>query len=140
MAIVKVRNSNILSFDVVHNGNKVSIPAGGTVDMDYEEAVMFIHTPFKAIVRDGMGRDLPEGMQKLSIERYGDDVKSKDVAAPHCPVCNLQLSNWEALDSHVAAMHSDQILQDDEYNKFVENKKASVNAKQSKPASGAVSA
>ncbi len=140
MALVKVRNNNIISFDVTWRGDKVSIPAGGFVEMDWEDANVFVKTPFKSMVKDGMGNDLPEGMQKLRIEREGDITKYAQKASPHCPVCNEKLDSWEALDGHTAAMHSDRILKDEEYATFLESKKGAVSASKPKSAGGGISA
>jgi hypothetical protein len=140
MAVVKVRNLNTISFDVKWRGDEIKIPAGGFVEMDWEDANTFIRTPFKSMVKDGMGQDLPEGMQKLKIEREGDITKYAAKLTPHCPVCKEELAHWDALDGHTAAMHSNQILDDEEYKKFLKAKEGKASASNAKPTSGGLSA
>jgi hypothetical protein len=132
--MVKVRNLNTIPFEVTWRDEAIKIPAGGYIEMDWEDANVFVKTPFKSIVRDGMGNDLPQGKQALRIERDGDLKKYAAKLSPHCPVCREVLGSWEMLDKHTEEMHAAQLVRYEDAEKFME---ANKSGGKQKPAAGA---
>lgn len=67
MALAKVWNDNVYPHVEEFKSQKLEIPAGGFIEMDYDEAVMF-KGQFKAPIIDGGGNHDPRGFKKLRIE------------------------------------------------------------------------
>lgn len=64
---VKVVNQNTYPYEEIYRGDKVTIPAGGHVVMDKEDAVMFLGQ-FNSIVRDVDGNPHPKSFKRLVID------------------------------------------------------------------------
>lgn len=135
MAACKLWNLNTIDFEQEHNGEIIKIPAKGFVVMDFEEACTFKAKFYMPPEKDGMDQPLIKNMKMLKLER--DPNVSYGESKPHCPVCREVLTSWDALDSHTAAMHQAQVLQDDEYQKYLKQKETGRDAKAAKSAGGA---
>lgn len=136
MALVKIRNLNVHPFEQKYQGKMVHFGAKGSsddyVEMDEEEAVVFLgqFSPFKL---DNKGQHDPKYFKMLKIER---DPKApvKDAAAVvghDCPACKEQTSSWLELEAHMRLMHSDQLVKDAEYEKYLAQKAKDNGAKAS---------
>ena len=68
MAIVKVWNDNKHPHTEEFKGTKITIPAGGSIEMEWEEAIEF-KGAFTSIKRDGSGNALPESYKMIRVER-----------------------------------------------------------------------
>jgi hypothetical protein len=64
---VAVRNRNEHDYSEEFRGVKLSIPAGGYIEMERDDAVYFLGQ-CNSIVRDVDGRPKPESYKKLYIE------------------------------------------------------------------------
>lgn len=108
MAVVKIRNLNKYPFTQKYQGKDVSIGAGEYIEMDEEEASVFVGMffPFK---RDNKGQDDPRYFKMLRIERDSAAVSVDKFANKFmCTACKEQTSSWVELEAHMRLMHSDQ--------------------------------
>lgn len=128
MAFVKVRNLNKHPFKQKHkNGSNIEIPAGGFVEMDEEDAVVFLGQ-FSPVKLDNKGNHDPRYFKMLKIERDPKQIQKDRDSKPTCPVCREQTSSWLELEAHQRLMHSDQLVKDSDYEAYLEQK-AKANAK-----------
>jgi hypothetical protein len=67
MPKVKVWNDNHLSHREEFNGEWLEIPAGGSIDMEWEEAVAFKGQYFPIKIK-GDGTHCPSGFKKIRVE------------------------------------------------------------------------
>jgi hypothetical protein len=131
MAQVKVRNLNAHPFTQKFKGVTLSIGAKGTqndfIEMDYEEAVEFLGTfyPFKL---DNKGNHDPRFFKMLKIEGAPTAYSPAKVEI-RCNVCREVCPSWLDLEAHQRIMHGDQLVKDEEYQKWLDSKEKAAHAK-----------
>jgi hypothetical protein len=64
---VKVWNDNVHPFTQDYKGDKVTIPAKGFVEMEWDEAISFKSYPAN-MEFDGMGQQKPESFKMIRVE------------------------------------------------------------------------
>ncbi len=106
MALVKVRNNNSHTFEQDYQGRKISIQPGQFVEMDEEDAVVYLG--MKSTIKiDNKGNHDPKYFKMLSIER-GNSPATKTIDNKFmCNACREQTSSWVELEAHTRLMHSD---------------------------------
>lgn len=67
MALVKVWNDNSVDFTQLYKGDRVTIPAKGFIEMEWDEAISFKSYPH-AMAFDGMGQQLPSSFKVIRVE------------------------------------------------------------------------
>lgn len=134
---VKVKNLNEYPFSQKFRGDMILIGAGESIEMDEEDAVQFLGQ-FCPPKLDNKGNHDPKFFKKLRIERP-DNYVAKDIVANKfvCNACKEQTSSWVELEAHMRLMHSDQLVKDEEYDKFVASQKAKDNGAKAASAGGA---
>lgn len=118
MSVVKVRNLNVHPFEQKYQGKLISIAPGEFVQMEWEDAVVFLgmFSPFKM---DNKGQHDPKFYKMLKIEKDPNKTEGAVAASGHsCPACKEQTSSWTELEAHMRLMHSDQVVKDVEYEKY----------------------
>lgn len=90
---VKVWNKNTLPHIETFKGDKIEIPAGGSIEMDWEDAIEFKGQFFPMVI-NADGTHNPKGFKKIFVER-----------PPQAPVHDLSLVNHA--DGSVAATRAD---------------------------------
>jgi hypothetical protein len=135
MANVKVKNLNVHPFSQKFKGVDIRLAAHGSsgdaIDMDYEEAVEFLGTfyPFKL---DNKGNHDPKFFKMLKIDGKPEhhDAKKAEI---RCPVCRELCPSWLDLEAHQRVMHQDQVLKDEEYQKWLDSKEKAAHVKATAP-------
>lgn len=82
MAKVKVWNDNKYPHTETFKGDKITIPAGGFIEMDYVEAVEF-QGQFTPIKKLGTGADDPTGFKMIRVEQPKEPVFKEDPNMVH---------------------------------------------------------
>lgn len=106
MALVDVVNRNTHPFNATFKGDKISIPAGGKIKMDHEDAVVFLGEK-SPILRDGNDQQKPESYKRLFIE--GVVALGTDQAKFTCHMDGKVFDSKAALDAYVEANHSESL-------------------------------
>jgi len=126
MSFVKVRNLNVHPFEQKYQGKLIHLgPMGAAddfVEMEYEDAIVFLgmFSPFKM---DNKGQHDPKFYKMLKIEKDPNEVVGTAASSGHgCPACKEQTSSWLELEAHMRLMHSDSIVKDVEYEKYLAQK------------------
>jgi hypothetical protein len=113
MAQVKVYNDNTHPYTETFKDNKIVIPAGGFVEMEYYEAHEFKGT-YKAIERDGDNQPLPSSYKKIRIEELKAGEVDAKIESNKCVACSFRGSSALDLHGHILAAHSEQVAKVDE--------------------------
>ena len=127
MASVKVRNLNVHPFEQKFQGKMIHLAPQAAIDMDEEDAIVFLGQ-YSPIKKDNKGNDDPKYYKMLRIERDPNTIATKD---PHggkfvCNACKEQTSSWTELEAHMRLMHSDNLVKDAEYEKYLADRKSVV--------------
>lgn len=127
---VKVWNRNTVDFTQDYKGDKVYIPAGKYIMMDYEDAIAF-RGLYYPVVLDGADVPTVESRKAIFIDeddqrheilrRGGVPVANgKDLI---CHVCRFKAVSQYELDGHTSAEHKDRIDTNDlEYQEYLAKK------------------
>jgi hypothetical protein len=120
-ARMRVWNDHTEEYVEEFRGDTVRIPAKGFVEMGESDANQFCgqHTP---IIRDGLGNDLKP--KKLRRERLPHAAtQTLDSKYFVCQVDRQMFETQSALDAHIAAHHTEVMLDDEAKNKLRSAKK-----------------
>jgi len=118
MSMVRVYNDNIYEHREKFRGETIIIPAGGFVEMDREDAVLF-KSQFTPIIRNKGGQDDPRGFKKLRIDydpsKAGAvlDVAGQDEQERTCQACGFVAKTKAGLAAHMRANHLSQMIDAD---------------------------
>ena len=112
MSLCHVVNDNVHPFRQEFKEEMISIPAGGKIEMDQEDAVMFLGM-FYPPKKDGNDQPDPKHFKKLRIEPIKggsvEPVKESFV----CQKCKFVAQSKEDLESHIDEMHLDDLADAD---------------------------
>lgn len=106
---VKVWNDNVHPYSEDFRGKKISIPAKGFIEMEYDEANLFRGT-FSPVIRDADGNDMAEGYKMIRVEDPGLTVEPK-VDPLLCQACRYLAKSEKDLDAHMVT-HSGSLVED----------------------------
>jgi len=115
MAKVRVRNGNKIDHVEMFKGQTIKIPAGGYIEMEDEDAVLF-KSQFRTPKFDKSGRNQTlESMKVLSIEPIVNGAeKEKPVAEDFvCHACGKKAANKAGLLAHIRANHTELMVDDE---------------------------
>ena len=117
---VKVYNLNIYDFKQKYKGDIVLIEAGGFIEMDYEEAVMFLGKS-SPMIKMKSGQQDPKSFKKLKIDEE-DKLKAKAIIEGRqetsiekvfvCHACSKEFRTSNGLLKHVKDKHQAQLEKD----------------------------
>ncbi len=109
--LVKVINDNVHPYKEKFRGRDINIPPKGSIEMDLNDAHMFLGT-MNSIEVDGGGTPLPTSYKML---RISTDMSTPIVAAKNtvCMACNKDLLTEKALASHSESEHFDAMIDED---------------------------
>lgn len=119
MPKVKVWNDNVHPYSEVYKGDPISIPAGGCIEMEYDEAIQFRGT-FKAPIKDEDGKDKPEGYKMIRVDGQAPAVVLTDLV---CQACKEKFEKQASLDLHLKHAHTDQALEKPETDADVDRRR-----------------
>ena len=117
--LVKVWNDNIHPYEEKFKGNFIRIEPGKFIEMEYDEAKLFLGT-FVPIVRGGDDRPDPVYFKRLRLDQ--DDVievrnfraglvDSDDKEKVYmCHACTKELRTKTGLERHIKDKHLDDIM------------------------------
>lgn len=105
----KVWNDNIYPYSEKFKGDLIKIEPNSFIEMDYDEAVMFLGT-FSSIVRDADGQATQASWKKLRIEPMGKPSDNVIKADPNkCIACGKVLSSQAELAQHIFNEHPEML-------------------------------
>lgn len=113
MAQVKVWNDNTHPYSETFKDNKIVIPAGGFIEMEYYEAHE-LKGGYKAIERDGDNQPLPSSFKMIRVEEPKSGELDSKIELNKCVACAFRGSSPVELHGHILAAHSEQIAKVDE--------------------------
>lgn len=105
-------------------GDKIEIPAGNFIIMDYEDAQQF-KSQYFPMRFDAMEQPDPSGFKCIKLEPILEPEAVK-VVEKMVYVCNLdgkKFDNAEALNAHISSNYAEKIIVDEVAEKEIENKK-----------------
>lgn len=105
---VKVYNDNAYEHREKFRGDLIVVPAGGSIEMNREDAVAFLGQ-FYPPEWDKGGRQKPESCKKLRWERIAinSDESQEELK---CQACGVTAKDEVSLKSHVKAKHKHVML------------------------------
>lgn len=114
--MAKWRVYNVHSHGLTHEenfrGDKVVIPVGGYVLMDYEDAVQFKGQYFP-IKKNGDGVQLPESYKMIEIRPDTDADAPVTKQKYVCQMDGREFESATALEAYTKAMYGDQVVTDE---------------------------
>lgn len=108
MATARVFNDNVHPYRETFKGTLIEIPVGGSVDMDFEEALQFEGTA-RSMIKNAGGQQCPTSFKKLRVVPL-----SAVPLAPAPLICHAtgkvaadaaELARWNAENEHL--LHDD---------------------------------
>ncbi len=129
MLIVKVWNKNSYPYSEKFKDQPITIEANSYVEMDYDEAVLFMGT-FRTPVKMKDGRQDPKSYKWLEIDK--DDQKAvRDARASAagdaaektfvCHVCQKEFRTKNGLLKHTRDKHIGQLVDKDARDELLDN-------------------
>jgi hypothetical protein len=110
----KVWNDNKYVYTDTLNGDKVTIPAGEFIEMDYMDAVL-LKGKIPKVKFDSGGLPMPESYQMLRVEQIKDDAKTVAANAAAldvtCQACSYKAADQVDLAKHILDNHVDNIAE-----------------------------
>jgi len=119
--MVKVWNDNKYPYNEDFRGKKITIESGGFVEMDYDQAVLFLGT-FVPIVRGKNGLQDPRSYKMLRIDHedrknyvlnnsLGDKDDTEKVFV--CNACSKEFRTKKGLEKHIKDKHLNDMADDE---------------------------
>lgn len=99
-----------LTHKEVYKGDKIEIPAGKFILMDYDEAVQF-KSQFFPMKKNGQGVQTPESMKMIALRKHVDgsnEEREQKVYVSH--VDGKELPSQSALDAYLKQFEGQQIV------------------------------
>lgn len=112
MASVKVWNDNRFPYREKFKGKEVTIPAHSSVDMEDDEAVLFLGTMGR-MEFGADGRQKPESYKNLRIEKNPTRLVADEPVTVKCHACGFTSDSDAVLDDHIAQNHTEQMVHND---------------------------
>ncbi len=109
--LAKVWNDNELPFTQVFKGDKISVPAKGYIEMEYDEAVSFKSYP-SPMAFDGMGQQTKASYKMLRVE--GKPQADNQVMAFKCHADGSLHASKDALNAYVQENHTTKLYEPEE--------------------------
>lgn len=122
MKKVTIINDNTHPFSQEFKGEMISIPPGGSVEMEYYDGYEF-YGAYSPIKTDGDGNHLPSSYKKLRVVEQG---KPENIGAEHkcfAVGCKFQGTTAKELESHSATAHAGEAIVDELAEKEIKTKK-----------------
>lgn len=110
--MVKVWNDNKYPFKQQFKDALIEIPAGKSIEMQWDEAVEF-RGLFYPPETDGSGVQKPESYKMIRIEGKPPHLVGKGESMHTCGSCGDKFASENDLDSHIDRHHLDEIEDQD---------------------------
>lgn len=111
--LVRVYNDNVYPYKEKFKGNWIEIQPKSFVEMDHNEASLFLGTMPGNIQVGANGLQKPESYKMLRIQKDWTVADAPEVKKYVCHACNTDLLTKAAYESHVETMHLEQMSPDD---------------------------
>lgn len=116
MALVRVLNGNKIEHVEKFKGKEIRIPAGGSIEMEEDDAVLF-KSQFRTPIYDKGRNQTVESKKIISIEPLNRPGAVAQPAKKHnelvCMACGFEAQNKAGLSSHIRTNHKGQMVDDD---------------------------
>ena len=113
MAKMRVVNGNTIEHVERFKGREIRIPAGGSIEMDEDDAILF-KSQFRTPVYDKGRNQTRESMKIINVEPLIHGATAEVKPDEHrCMACNKTFQNKAGLSSHIRMNHKDQLVDDD---------------------------
>ena len=112
---VRIVNNNVFDHVEKFRGDTVRIPAGGFIEMEREDAVLFKSNFFPPKF-NGNGLQTPESMKMLKLEPIPDKKQAPEIPVDKdlvCQACGFVAKTPAGLKSHIRANHASEMIDDD---------------------------
>lgn len=107
-------------------GDRIEIPAGQFIVMDYEDAVQF-KSQYYPMKKNAMEQHDPDGFKCIRLDPIIDEKENEEKVVEKlvyvCAMDGKKFSSPEALDAHISTYYADRILVDEVAEKEIENNK-----------------
>lgn len=121
--IVKVVNDNVYPYREKFRGKEIYIEPKGSVEMDVNEAHLFLGTMPANIELDANNIQKPTSYKMLRIEQVGTP-KSKETTKTYvCMKDGQEFATQAALDKHIEENYADEIIDEEAREKVVAKKR-----------------
>ncbi len=126
MAKCKVWNMHGLGMThtEMFKGDKIVIPPGQFIEMDYEDAVLFKGQYFP-MKKKPTGEDDPASWKMIKLEPIGSEAPMTAKAEFICQKDGLKFPTQASLDFHIKQNYADEIVKDETIEKEIAEEKAS---------------
>lgn len=109
----KVTNLNVHDFTDKFKGKVITIPAGESITMPYDEAIMF-KSKYYPPEWDGNNVQKPTSYKMIRVEKLEDGIKeAKGPPEFRCQACDFVSSSKAGLATHTRIKHVNQMIDDD---------------------------
>lgn len=121
MAIVRVWNDSQYDHSEKFKGKTIQIAAGGFLEMEADDAVLF-KSQFTPIIKDKHGQSDPRFHKRIRIEfdPVSTPAASRELESKTCVSCGFVAKSAAGLTAHVRASHLNQMV-DEEAKKALAN-------------------
>jgi len=129
MTMIKVQNNNEYDYNEKYKGQMISIKAHSFVEMDYEEAVIFLGKAVP-IIRLKNGLQDPKSYKMLLISDedkararcvMGGEKSSDQEKVFVCQACMKEFRTKNGLLKHIKDKHQSQMVDDDARDELLDN-------------------
>ena len=105
-------------------GDKIEIPAGSFIVMDYEDAVQF-KSQYFAMKFDAMEQQDPRSFKCIKLEPIlePEEIKSVEKVVYVCNLDGKKFETAEALNAHISANYADKVVVDEVLEMEIKNKR-----------------
>lgn len=128
-----VYNDNKYDYKERFKGEIIKIPAGGSIEMDFFDAMLFKSQMPPNIELDGNGIQKPESYKMLRVVKKGHEPIVK-VSQFACHSCSEEFMTEAAYKNHVKAKHLADMVDEEAVEELLEEKPAA--AKRGRPKKG----
>ena len=121
--LVRVCNNNQIDHVEKFKGETVRIPAGGFIEMERDEAVLFKSQFFPPKFDKG-GLQTMESMKVIKLENIPEKVVEPEISEEKdlvCQACGFVAKTAAGLKSHIRANHAHLMVDDEAREKLTED-------------------
>jgi len=119
---VRIVNNNVFDHVEKFRGDTVRIPAGGFIEMEREDAVLFKSNFFPPKF-NGNGLQTPESMKMLKLEPIPEKEQAPEIPVEKdlvCQACGFVAKSAAGLKSHIRSNHAHLMVDDEARDKLEE--------------------
>lgn len=120
---VQVVNDNVHPYSEKFRGKEIFIKPHGSIEMDYNEAHVFLGTMPPNIEVDAGGTQKPTSYKMLRIVPLGADKPAEPTKTFKCMADGKEFRSQAELDAYIAENHTEAMIDEDAKEKVVAKKR-----------------